>query len=252
MEQEILWQEYFINKDPQLKEQLIIQYISLVRKIVGTMSFSLPHYIEKDDLYSYGVFGLLEAIDRYNPNLGVPFAGFAYKRIRGSIIDGIRKEDWLPSSVRQKVKQVELAYEKMEKQLGRNATDTEIADELGISMNELKEWLKITQIITILSLDQSFGESDAFVLKDSLYDQASPNPLQAVLENENKQILIEAIDKLPEKEKLVISLYYYSDLSNKEIAEVMNLSDSRISQLHTKAIFRLRGKLAQLKKSKVG
>jgi RNA polymerase sigma factor for flagellar operon FliA len=252
MEPQTLWKEYFITKDPQLKEKLIKHYVFLVRQIVGKMSSSLPLHIEKDDLTSYGIFGLLEAIERFNPNLGVPFAGFAYKRIRGAIIDGIRKEDWLPISVRQRAKQVEQAYEKIEKELGRSATDDEIAAELGINENELGEWLKAVQIVTILSLDQSFGEDEGFFLKNNLWDENSPNPLQMVLDYETKQILVRLIDKLPEKEKLVISLYYYSDLSNKEIAEIMNLSPSRISQLHTKAIFRLRGKLVQLKNSKVG
>ncbi|MDD2432121.1 MAG: FliA/WhiG family RNA polymerase sigma factor [Clostridia bacterium] len=252
MEPHDLWKEYFLNRDPALKEELIVHYISLVQKIAGKVAYALPAHMERDDLYSYGIFGLLEAIDRYNPNLGVPFAGFAIKRIKGSIIDGIRKEDWLPVSVRKRAKQVEQAYEKIEMQLGRSATDEEIASELKISINEWTQWLKTLQYITILSLDQSLSEEQDFSLKDNLFNSESPNPLQIIIKKEIKNILMQAIERLPEKEKLVISLYYFHDLSNKEIAQVMELSPSRISQLHTKAIFRLRGKLSQLKKNKVG
>lgn len=252
MEQQELWQAYYLNKDPLLKEKLIIYYIVLVQKIAGKMFASLPAHIDHDDLYSYGIFGLLEAVERYNPNLGVPFAGFAVKRIRGSIIDGLRKEDWLPVSVRQKAKQVEQAYERLERQLGRSATDEEIALELGLSLPEWLEWLQTLQSITVLSLEQSFSEEQNFTLKEQLFNSSSPNPLQKAMAEETKHLLKEVIARLPEKERLVISLYYYYDLANKEIAEVLQLSPSRISQLHTKAIFRLRGQLAQLKKSKVG
>jgi RNA polymerase sigma factor for flagellar operon FliA len=248
MEPHNLWKEYFLNRDPLIKEELIVHYISLVQKIAKKMGYALPAHMDQDDLYSYGIFGLLEAIDRYNPNLGVPFAGFAIKRIKGSIIDGIRKEDWLPISVRKRAKQVEQAYEKIEMQLGRNATDEEIACELEISVEELSKWLKTLQYITVLSLDESLCEEQEFSLKENLFNPESPNPLQITVENEIKFILVQAVEELPEKEKLVISLYYFNDLSNKEIAQVLDLSPSRISQLHTKAIFRLRGKLSQLKK----
>lgn len=243
-----LWQEYCLNRDSAVKEKLIVHYISLVQKIVGKMAGTLPAHIDRDDLYSYGIFGLLEAIDRYNPNLGVPFSGFAMKRVKGAIIDGLRKEDWLPITVRQRAKKVERAYEKVERNLGRNATDEEIAQELGISTLELGEWLREMQYITILSLDQPCGQEQEYFLKENFTDSESPNPLQIIIEKEIKNILVQTIEKLPDKEKIVISLFYFHNLANNEIAQVMELSPSRISQLHTKAIFRLRGKLGQLKK----
>ena len=194
---------------------------------------------------SYGIFGLLEAIDRYNPDFGIPFASFAVKRIKGSIIDGIRKEDRLPATLRKKARQVERAYEKVESQLCRSATDQEIAAELGISLEEFAKWLKALQYITILSLDEPLSEDQEISLKDNLSNPESPDPMQITIENEIKGILANFIESLPEKEKYVISLYYYHDLSNKEIAKILEVTPSRISQLHTKAIFRLRGKLSQ-------
>lgn len=249
MEPHNLWKEYLLNKAPTVKEELIIYYIPLVQKIVKKMVCVLPAYMQQDDLFSYGILGLLEAIDRYNPNLGIPFAGFAVKRIKGAIIDGIRREDWFPVTVRKRAGQVEQAYQKIELQVGRNATDEEIASELGISLEELSKWLKTLQYITILSLDESFSEEQEVCLMDSLFNSESPNPLQITVEKEIKAILVKAIAGLPEKEKVVISLYYFHDLSNKEISQILELSPSRISQLHTKAIFRLRGKLSLYKKN---
>lgn len=248
MEAYNLWQEYYLKRDLAIKDELIIHYISLVQKIAKKMAYSLPTHMDKEDLYSHGIFGLLEAIDRYNPNLGIPFTGFAVKRIKGAMIDGIRKEDWLPVSVRKKAKLIEQAYQRLEMQLGRNATDEEIAMELKISLEELSQWLKTVQIITILSLDETLSEEEDFYLKDNLPNPESPNPVDITEEKEIKAILGKTLAELPEKEKLVISLFYFHDLSNKEIASVLELSESRISQLHTKAIFRMRGKLARIKK----
>ena len=248
MEEYNLWQEYILKKDAAIKEKLIVHYISLVQKIAHKMAYTLPTHMDKEDLYSHGIFGLLEAIDRYNPQLGTPFTAFAVKRIKGAIIDGIRKEDWLPVSVRKKAKLLEQAYQKLEVKLGRNATDEEIAAELQIKTEELSEWLKTVQFVMVFSLDESLSEEDEYSLKDRLVNPESPNPVVITEEKEVKNILAKSLEELPEKEKLVISLFYYHDLSNKEIAEVLELSESRISQLHTKAIFRMRGKLSRLKK----
>lgn len=248
MEEYNLWQEYILKKDAAIKEKLIVHYISLVQKIAQKMAYTLPMHMDKEDLYSHGIFGMLEAIDRYNPQLGIPFTTFAVKRIKGAIIDGIRKEDWLPVSVRKKAKLLEQAYQKLEVQLGRNATDEEIAAELQIKPEELSEWLKTVQFVMVLSLDESLSEEEEYSLKDRLVNPESPNPAAITEEKEIKNMLAKALEELPEKEKLVISLFYYHDLTNKEIAEVLELSESRISQLHTKAIFRMRGKLSRLKK----
>lgn len=245
---EELWKIYINEKSPEIKEKLVLNYISLVNKMANKVASYLPMHILKEDLYSYGVFGLLEAIERYNPELGITFEGFCRKRIKGAIIDGIRKEDWVPVGIRKKAKLIEQAYLKLETRLNRNATDEEVAIELNISLNELYQWLHSIQFISILSLDEPITNTEDVLLKDSIADEQSPNPTYILEEAEIKIILSKAVEELPEKEKTVISLYYYHDLTNRQIAQVMNLSDSRVSQLHTKAIFRLRGKLARQKK----
>lgn len=233
------------------REQQVLLHLRLVHKIANKIYASLPSHVVRDDLYGYGVFGLIEAADRFNAEHGVPFAAYAGKRIRGAIIDGIRKEDWVPVSVRKKAKMVENAYARLENELGRSATDEEMAGELKIGKTEFLQWLEQIQVVTVFSLDEPITDDEEILLKDSVQDQKSPNPLSTLEEKETKKLLLKAVGELPEKEKTVISLFYYEDLSNKEIARVMELSDSRISQLHTKAIFRLRGKMARMKKNLV-
>lgn len=245
-----LWKAYITDKSPEIKDQLVHHYIPLVERVAAKASCSLPEHLSKDDLVGYGVFGLLEAVDRYNPEQGVPFQYFAVKRIKGAMIDGIRKEDWVPVTVRKKAKLLEQAYQKIEKSHGSTAGDEEVAAELNITVNELMQWLKDIQYITILSLDEPLDADGVLMLKDSVTDAVSPDPVKTMEKNEIKKYLAKAVGELPEKERTVISLFYYNDLSNKEIARVLELSDSRISQLHTKAIFRLRGKLSRLKKGR--
>lgn len=243
-----LWRDYITQKSPELKEKLIVYYISLVKKIANKISYQLPEHYSKDDLFSYGVFGLIEAVERYNPELGIPFSSYASKRIKGSIVDGIRKEDWVPATIRKRAKMIEQAYQKLESNLQRNVTDEEIAAELSISLDEFRNWLNNIQYITIISLEEPVSDDETGFIKDSVTDQYSPNPAVLSEELEVKKLLAKAVGELPDKERMVVSLFYYHDLSNKEIAHVMELSDSRVSQLHTKAILRLRGKLARMKK----
>lgn len=244
-----LWDKYITHKSPELKEQLIVKYIVLVQKIANKISAYLPLHIQKDDLYSYGIFGLIEAVDRYDPELGIPFPAYATRRIKGAVIDGIRKEDWIPVSVRKKAKLIEEAYHKVEAKTGRNATDFEIAAELDIPTTELSKWLNSISFITMISLEEPLDNNEGNQIKDLIPDHCSPNPAKISEDNDTKRLLAKAVKELPEKEKLVISFFYYHDLANKEIAHVMELSESRISQLHAKAIFRLRGKLAKVKKN---
>lgn len=244
-----LWKEYFLSKNPVVKEKLIIENIYLVKKLADKVGYYLPQHISREDLCSNGIFGLLEALERYNPQLGIPFNIYASKRIKGAIIDALRREDWVPTAIRKKARLLEQAYQKVEDQLERNATDEEVAAYLNISLDELYQWLKNIQFISIISLDEPLSEGEENLIRDNVPDLSSPDPVRRAEESEAKKILAKAVGELPEKEKLVISLFYYQDMTNKEIAHIMELSDSRISQLHTKAIFRLRGKLARLKKS---
>lgn len=247
-----LWLNYVNEKSPALKEQLILHYVTLVQKIANKVSYYLPSHLTKEDLFSYGIFGLLEAIDRYDPKQGIPFPVCAGKRIKGAIIDGVRKEDWIPVNIRRQARLLEQAYQKLEMKLARNASDEEVAAELNITPEEMERWLKNTHLFTIISLDEPVTEGQEISLKDNVTDNVSPNPVQIAENNEIKMILAKAVEELPEKEKLVISLFYYHDLNNKEIARVLELSDARVSQIHTKAIFRLRGKLSRMKKTLLG
>jgi len=242
-----LWQEYIKNKNPVVKEKLVLEYISLVKNIANKISFYVPGGISKDDLYGYGIFGLLEAVERFNPEMGIPFSGYAVKRIKGAIIDGLRKEDWVPAGVRKKAKLISQSYQRVEMSLLRSATDEEIALDLNISLQEFYLWLKQLQYVTLLSLDEPFN--DTACKQENVFDRCSPDPQAAVEAKEIKTLLAEAVDGLPEKEKTVVTLFYYEELTNKEIAGVLKLSDSRVSQLHTKAIFRLRGRLARNRKN---
>lgn len=249
MENRDIWQRYMNSKSPELKEQLVLQYLPLVKKVAYKLAGYLPAHISRDDLNSNGIFGLIEAVERYNVELGIPFSVYASKRIKGAIIDAMRKEDWIPLSLRKKAKLVEEAYCTLENKLYRSATDEEVAEYLQISLEELNIWLKEIRFISIISIDQSLIEGEITLYGEYLGDKYSPDPEIISENNELKTILAKAVNELPHKEKSVVSLYYYNDLSNKEIAQIMDLSDSRISQLHTKAIFRLRGKLSRQKRN---
>lgn len=243
-----LWKKYKSTRNPEIKEEIILHYINLVQKAAAKAAAYLPTHVSKEDLQSHGIFGLLEAIDRYDHEQGVPFSIFAIKRIKGSIIDALRREDWVPSSIRKKMRLVEQAYQKLEAELGRSANDHEVAAELGISLADFYDWLKNIQFISILSLEDTFSVGEDGLIGLQIADEKSPDPQNILEKNTIQEIITKAVKELPEKEKTVISLFYYNDLSNKEVARVMELSDSRVSQLHTKAIFRLRGKLSRILK----
>lgn len=233
-----LWQYYSDKKDKKTKEQLMENYIPLIKHIVNRMSLNLPPHIDYEDLISYGIFGLMQAIDRYDISKGIKFETYAYSRIKGSIIDELRKIDWVPQRIREKAKQLQNTYAELEQILGRTVTDEDICRHLNISNDELQNVYKeVTNLTSVISFD------DLIFLEDMTKDSNQPDK-QAEKE-EVKRILGNAINKLPSKEKLVITLYYYEGLSFKEIAKVLRLSQGRISQLHTKSILRLRGHLSR-------
>lgn len=229
----------------------IEHYLPLVKRIAGRLAISLPPHVEEDDLIGYGVFGLLDALERFDPTRGVKFETYATLRIRGAIIDGLRVMDWVPHSARQKVKRVQEAFAELEYKLGRSATLAEVAEFLAISVSELEELLKKGQMLTLISIDEMAvgdgGESSGSPL-DILTDPQAQEDFNTVEKEEQKNILAAAIEKLPEKEKIVVALYYQEELTLKEIAAVLSLSESRISQLHSQAILRLRGRLSRQKK----
>lgn len=236
-----LWQNYQNSKSSQIREQLVHHYLPLVKLVAGRIAIGMPQHVDKDDLISNGFFGLLESIDRFDPERGIKFETYAVVRIRGSILDAIRVQDWVPSTLRQKARQYEKAISELENKLGRSATDQEVAEVLNLSVNDLHQLLNKLNASTIIPLEE--------FAKTETSSSQIVSPSESIEEQEVKETLVKAIDRLPEKEKTVVSFYYYEGLTLKEISVVMKLSEARISQLHTKAVFRLRGALSRIKSS---
>lgn len=247
-----LWMHYKNSKDQRVKDTLIMKYASFVKYVAGRIAVNLPSNVEFDDLVSYGILGLIDAIDKFDPGRSVKFKTYAKTRIRGAIFDELRVLDWTPRSIRQKARKLEKAYAKLEGKLGRDATDEEIADFLKIDISELHKLFDETKKSLLLSLDEIFYDDEEGSSRfDFVENQKSDNPQLKIEESEAKKILADAISKLNDRERLVITLYYYEDLTSKEIGKILGVSDSRVSQLHTKAILRLRGRLARLRDSLV-
>lgn len=243
-----LWNRYKTTKDRKAKEDLILSYLPLVKYVAGRLAMTLPPHVDSADLVSYGTFGLMEAIERFSPERGVKFETFAIARIKGAILDGLRAADWVPSTVRQRVKALEKAYRETEAKLMRAATDKEVAETLGITETQMRKRLNEAQWCSMLSLDDVLGSEDVGDETvrtgiSSLVDRDGLSPDVWAELSDVKRALAKAIDALPEKERLVVCLYYYEGLTVKEIGEVMGLSQSRVSQLHTRAIMRLRGRM---------
>ena len=235
IEKEKLWEEYQKNPTPKLREQLIIEYAQLVRLVAGRLSMYLGHNVEYDDLVSYGIFGLIDAIDKFNLEKNVKFETYASLRIRGAILDQIRKMDWIPRSLRKKQKKIDAAMAKIEADSGKVATDDELALELGISMDELSDWQGKMKSSNHISLDE-YTEAGSEVKMESVGNSHFEEPEDVVEKEELKKKLVQAIDLLTEKERSVIVLYYYDDMTLKEISMTLDVSESWVSQLHTKAL----------------
>ena len=237
-----LWDAYKKNKTPEIREQLIIEYANLVNLVAGRMGMYLGYTVEYDDLVGYGIFGLIDAIDKFDLTKNVKFETYASLRIRGSILDQIRKMDWVPRTLRQRQKQMDSAAAKIETKEGRPATDVEIAKELNIAEEEYSGWKSEIQLANMISLDDYLEQSgDANIEPGG--SQRFEQPEKAIEKEELKQMLAEALKTLTEKECSVITLYYYEDLTLKEISQILGVSESRVSQLHSKALQKMRGKL---------
>jgi RNA polymerase sigma factor for flagellar operon FliA len=246
-----LWKVYKDNKDPRVRDYFIKQYAPLVKYVAGKIAIGMPQNVEFDDLVGFGVFGLFDAIEKFDPEKHVKFKTYAVTRIRGAIFDELRAIDWVPRSVRQKTREVEETVRLLEAQLGRVATDEEIAKAMNMSLADFQDLILKISSTSILSLNDvwnSGDESDKITIVDSIESPSSLNPDTIVEKEEVKRVIVDAINELPDKEKKVLVLYYYEDLTLKEIGEVLGVTESRVSQLHTKAIMRLRTKLTSLKK----
>lgn len=231
--------------DRRTKEKLILEYAPLIKFIAQKIAVRLPSNIEFDDLVSSGVIGLMDAIDKYDPSRDNKFKTYAEFRIRGAILDELRAQDWVPRSVREKAKQLERAHVRLEQQLGRVPTEDEITKELKITKDEYFELLNQVKSVSILSLDEagSFNSSDRKSILSLLESCKIPSPLTELNLKAVKEVVTKAIESLPEKQRLVLSLYYYEDLNLKEIGDVLDVTESRVSQLHTQAVLWLRRKL---------
>jgi RNA polymerase sigma factor for flagellar operon FliA len=246
-----LWRLYRKTKDPEIRDALVKQYAPLVKYVAGKVAVGMPNNVEFDDLVGYGVFGLFDAIEKFDPDKHVKFKTYAVTRIRGAIFDELRSIDWVPRSVRQKSRELEETVRRLESSLGRPATDEEIAKEMNMSVKELERTMLKVSGTSMLSLNDVWytGEdNDKVSIADSIESPDSLNPDIIVEKDEIKRVIMEAIQELPDKEKKVLVLYYYEDLTLKEIGQVLEVTESRVSQLHTKAIMRLRAKLTNIKK----
>jgi len=249
--EEELWIVYKKSRDPEIRDKFVRQYAPLVKYVAGKVAIGMPHNVEFDDLVGFGVFGLFDAIEKFDPEKHVKFKTYAVTRIRGAIFDELRSIDWVPRSVRQKAREVEDAVRRLETSLGRSATDREIAKEMNMGLPEFQKLMLKISGTSILSLNDVWytGEdNDKVSIVESIESPQSLNPDTIVEKDEIKRVIIEAIGELPDKEKKVLVLYYYEDLTLKEIGKVLEVTESRISQLHTKAIMRLRAKLTNIKK----
>jgi RNA polymerase sigma factor for flagellar operon FliA len=243
-----LWQEYKKTGDTPLRERLILHYSPLVKYVAGRVGVGLPPNIEQADLVSYGIFGLIDAIDKFDLDRAIKFETYAISRIRGAIIDELRAIDWIPRSVRYKAREVEKAYAKLEGDLHRTPSEAEVAAEMGIRLEDLHTIFSQVSFVNVVALDEllSVGgeKGDKLSLVDTLEDTRAEDPVLAFESEETKFLLAKAINTLPEREKIVVTLYYYEGLTLAEIGQVLGVTESRICQMHTKAVLQLRGKLA--------
>ena len=246
-----LWKEYKGDGTPDARERLILHYSPLVKFVAGRVAAGLPQNIEQADLVSYGIFGLIDAIDKFDPARGFKFETYAISRIKGAIIDELRSIDWVPRSIRAKARAIERAYSKLENELRRSPGDAEVAAELGVSEEELNSTLSQISFVGLVALDELLAAGNSgsdkggsATVGDTIADRAH-DPVEAFETDEMKHLLADAINRMPDRERLVLTLYYYEGLTLAEIGSVLGVTESRVCQIHTKAILQLRARLAE-------
>ena len=244
-----LWRRYKVDGDDGARERLVVAYSPMVKFVAGRLGAGLPSHVDDADLISYGLMGLIGAIERFDPERGIKFETFAMTRIRGAIIDELRSLDWVPRSVRSRAREIEKAQVKLEHELQRAPSEAELAAKLGIDEEELRSSLLEIANSSVYALDELWTVSDSsgdkVSLLDTISDPRADDPQESLDSSEIKDRLTEAIASLPEREQLVVALYYYENLTLREIGEVLGVTESRVSQLHTKAVMRLKTHLAQ-------
>jgi RNA polymerase sigma factor for flagellar operon FliA len=241
-----LWVEYKSTDDPKLRDALIVHYSPLVKYVAGRVAVGLPQNVEQADLVSYGIFGLIDAIEKFDLERGFKFETYAIARVKGAIIDELRSIDWVPRSVRAKARSLEKAYTTLEAKLHRAPTDAEIAEELDMTDAQLQQAFGQISFIGLVALDETLSGGDrgeSMSLGDTVAD-ANPGPMAVYEVEEMRHILADAINGMPEREKIVLTLYYYEGLTLAEIGEILGVTESRVCQIHTKSVIHLRAKIA--------
>jgi RNA polymerase sigma factor FliA len=244
-----LWDDYKSNGTRDARERLILHYSPLVKFVAGRVAAGLPQSIEQSDLVSYGIFGLIDAIDKFDPGRGFKFETYAISRIKGAIIDELRSIDWVPRSVRAKARAIERAYSELENELHRSPDDDEVATKLDMSRGELASTLSQISLTGLVALDEllqasSSDRQGSATVGDTIADGAH-DPVEAYEVDEMKHLLADAINRMPDRERFVLTLYYYEGLTLAEIGSILKVTESRVCQIHTKAILQLRGRLSE-------
>jgi RNA polymerase sigma factor for flagellar operon FliA len=234
------WQAFYENKAPNLRDKLMVKYLGLVHYVVNKLFKTMPTNVDRQDLVNIGVIGLSEAMDRYDPYFGIKFETYAIPRIRGAIIDELRKQDWIPRSLRSKSNKIRKVVEELEQVYRGDINDGSVAGKLGISETEYHQWQSQLNSTAMVSLDKPNPNFDDHNLYEAVEDVSSTNPLESIEEQEMRSLLVKVIKKLPEKSRLAITLYYYEHLTFKEIGKILNVSESRISQIHSETVDRLK------------
>jgi RNA polymerase sigma factor for flagellar operon FliA len=236
-----LWAAYFAGRTNLLRDQLIVHYTSLVRAVAHRLAANLPSYVEHADLVQSGIFGLLDAVERFDPERCPRFESYAAQRIRGAILDELRAQDWVPRTIRGRARELERAQERLERKLLRAATDQELADELGVAVRDLRALTQHIQLISVEALDENSGG-----LSHLLADDATPDPMTVVQARETLRQLAVAVAGLGERDRTVVRLYYLENRTLAEIGAMLGVTESRVCQLHTRLVGRLRGRLEEL------
>lgn len=245
IEIEALWREFKETGDERIRESLIIHYSPLVKFVAGRVAAGLPRSVDQNDLASYGIFGLIDAIDKFEPERGYKFETYAINRIKGAILDELRSLDWVPRSVRAKAREIERSIVELEHRLKRSPSDEELAEHMGVDIDSLQRDLAEISQLGMAALDQTVGAEGATTLKDLVADSNGVSPEAAFQAEETRRLLVDSINRLPDRERLVVTLYYYEGLTLAEIGEVLGVTESRVCQIHAKTVMSLRNRLAE-------
>ena len=241
-----LWQAFGERRAQELRDRLVLHYAPLVKYVAGRVGTGLPSHVEVSDLIQSGIFGLVDAIEKFEPERGLKFETYAMQRIRGAILDDLRAQDWVPRSVRSRARDVERALERLEAKLQRTATDAELAEELELSTDDLRELFAQLQMTSVVALDDLIGAGQSTSsLAETLPDDRAEDPVAALVDRDSRRQLAEAVERLSDRDRIVVTLYYFENLTLAEIGKVLGVTESRVCQLHTRAVLRLRSKLTE-------